>query len=146
VASAGKLQACFLRLVAWAHHRLTAGAHAEGGTTILPKSGTSLRTIRRGGTLTYSNHQLLTLWAATCAEHVLDLFEVGSARDPRPRQAIEHARAWVRGEAKMMEARAAGGHAMGDSNANRSVINCRRLFASSGLMTRGAERHLLVGV
>src|SRR5215470_11216917 len=27
--------------------------------------------------------------------------------------AIEHARAWVRGEVKMMQARAAGGHAMG---------------------------------
>ena len=28
-------------------------------------------------------------------------------------EAIEHARAWVRGEVKMMQARAAGGHAMG---------------------------------
>ena len=33
--------------------------------------------------------------------------------DPRPRAAIEHARAWTRGEVKMMQARAAGGHAMG---------------------------------
>ena len=32
---------------------------------------------------------------------------------PRPRQAIEHARAWVRGEVTMTQARAAGGHAMG---------------------------------
>jgi hypothetical protein len=70
-------------------------------------------TIRRGGTLTDSDHQLLTLWAATCAEHVLDLFESAQPGDPRPHQAIEHARAWVRGEVKMMEARAAGGHAMG---------------------------------
>jgi Imm-5 like putative immunity protein len=70
-------------------------------------------TIRRGGSLTDSDHQLLALWAATCAEHVLDLFESAQPGDPRPRQAIEHARAWVRGEVKMMEARAAGGHAMG---------------------------------
>ena len=70
-------------------------------------------TIRRGGTLTDSDHQLLTLWAATCAEHVLDLFESAQPEDPRPRRAIEHSRAWVRGEVKMMEARAAGGHAMG---------------------------------
>jgi hypothetical protein len=27
-------------------------------------------TIRRGGTLTDSDHKLLALWAATCAEHV----------------------------------------------------------------------------
>jgi len=69
-------------------------------------------TIRRGGTLTDPDHQLLALWAASCAEHVLDLFESVQPDDPRPRQAIEHARAWARGEVKMMQARAAGGHAM----------------------------------
>lgn len=70
-------------------------------------------TIRRGGTLTDSDHHLLALWAATCAEHVLDRFESVRPEDPRPRQAIEAARAWVRGELKMMQARALGGHAMG---------------------------------
>jgi len=69
-------------------------------------------TIRRGGTLTDSDHHLLALWAASCAEHVLPLFEAVQPADPRPRRAIEHARAWVRGEATMMQARAAGGHAM----------------------------------
>ncbi len=69
--------------------------------------------IRRGGTLTDSDHNLFALWAASCAEHVLDLFESTQPWDPRPRQAIEHARAWVRGEVGMMQARAAGGHAMG---------------------------------
>lgn len=70
-------------------------------------------TIRRGGTLSDSDHQLLALWAASCAEHVLDLFESAQPGDLRPRQAIEGARGWVRGEVKMMEARAMGGHAMG---------------------------------
>jgi hypothetical protein len=70
-------------------------------------------TIRRGGTLTDSDHHLLALWAASCAEHVLDLFESAQPGDLRPRQAIEHARAWVRGEVTMTRARAAGGHAMG---------------------------------
>lgn len=70
-------------------------------------------TIRRGGTLTDSDHHLLALWAASCAEHVLPLFEAAHPGDPRPRQAVEHARAWVRGEVRMMESRAAGGHAMG---------------------------------
>jgi hypothetical protein len=83
-------------------------------TMILPKErDPRLVTIRRGGTLTDSDHHLLALWAATCAEHVLHLFESTRPEDPRPRQAIEHARAWVRGEVKMMQARAAGGHAMG---------------------------------
>jgi thymidine phosphorylase len=69
-------------------------------------------TIRRDGTLTDSDHHLLALWAASCAEHVLELFESALPGDRRPRQAIEHARAWARGELKMMQARAAGGHAM----------------------------------
>lgn len=72
-----------------------------------------LVTVRRGGTLTDADHHLLALWAALCAEHVLGFFEEVRPEDPRPRHAIEHARAWVRGEVKMMEARAAGGHAMG---------------------------------
>jgi hypothetical protein len=70
-------------------------------------------TIRRGGTLTDSDHHLLALWAASCAEHVLALFESAQPDDSRPRLAIEHARAWVRGEVTMTESRAAGGHAMG---------------------------------
>lgn len=70
-------------------------------------------TVRRGGTLTDDDHRLLALWAASCAEHVLGLFESARPDDPRPRRAIEHARAWVRGEVAMMQARAAGGHAMG---------------------------------
>lgn len=70
-------------------------------------------TIRRGGSLTDTDHHLLALWAALCAEHVLPLFESVRLDDPRPRQAIEAARAWTRGELKMMEVRAIGGHAMG---------------------------------
>ena len=81
---------------------------------ILPKErDPRFITIRRGGSLTDADHQLLALWAAACAEHVLPLFEGVEPEDPRPRQAIEQIRAWVRGEVGMMEARAAGGQAMG---------------------------------
>jgi hypothetical protein len=72
-----------------------------------------LVTIRRGGTLSDPDHHLLALWAASCAEHVLGIFESDQPDDPRPRQAIEHARAWVRGEVTMTQSRTAGGHAMG---------------------------------
>jgi hypothetical protein len=82
-------------------------------TMILPKvRDPRFVTIRRGGTLTDSDHQLLALWAASCAEHVLGLFESARPEDPRPRQAIEHARAWVRGEVTMTQARTAAGRAM----------------------------------
>ena len=87
-------------------------ALAGGLGVILPKiRDPRLVTIRRGGSLTDSDHQLLVLWAALCAEHVLHLFEAVQPGDPRPRQALEQARAWVRGEIKMSQARAAGGHA-----------------------------------
>jgi hypothetical protein len=70
-------------------------------------------TVRRGGTLSDTNHHLLALWAAACAEHVLHFFEEVQPEDDRPRQAIEQVRAWVRGEIRMSQSRATGGHAMG---------------------------------
>ncbi len=80
---------------------------------ILPKDrDPRFITIRRGGTLTDADHRLLALWAAACAEHVLHLFEAAQPSDPRPCLAVEQIRAWTRGELKMMETRAAGGHAM----------------------------------
>ena len=80
---------------------------------ILPKDrDPRFITIRRGGTLTDSDHQLLALWAATCAEHVLHLFESAQPSDPRPRQAIEQVRALTCGEVRMSQSRAAGGRAM----------------------------------
>jgi hypothetical protein len=79
---------------------------------ILPKDrDPRFITIRRGGTLTDSDHRLLALWAAVCAEHVLHLFESMQPLDPRPRQAIEQTRAWARGEIKMSQSRDSAGHA-----------------------------------
>lgn len=80
---------------------------------ILPKDrDPRFITIRCGGTLTDTDHHLLALWAAACAQHVLHLFESEQPSDPRPRQAIEQIRAWARGEISMSQSRAAGGHAM----------------------------------
>lgn len=85
---------------------------------ILPKvRDPRLVTIRRGGTLTDANHQLLARWAAACAAHVLPLFEAERPDDARPLRAIEAAQAWSRGEMPMMEARAIGGHAMAAARA-----------------------------
>jgi hypothetical protein len=83
-----------------------------GGVILSKERDPRLVTIRRGGTLTDDDHHLLALWAASCAEHVLHLFEAARPEDPRPRHAIEQARAWARSEITMTEARTAGGHAM----------------------------------
>lgn len=72
-----------------------------------------LTTVRRGGTMSDDDHRLLARWAATCAEHVLPLFESARPDDPRPREATAAIRAWTRGEIAMMACRAVGGHAMG---------------------------------
>ena len=85
---------------------------------ILPKNrDPRLVTIRRGGTLTDSDHRLLALWAATCAEHVLHFFASVQPEDPRPRHAIDQARAWAHGDITMTESRTAAGHANGAARA-----------------------------
>jgi hypothetical protein len=66
-----------------------------------------LVTVRRGGTLTDSDHRLLAAWAAACAEHVLHLFEQAHPGDERPRRAVEQARAWACGGITMTQARTA---------------------------------------
>lgn len=53
------------------------------------------------------DHDLLALWAAECAERALPYFEDWYPKDDRPRNAVEAARAWVRGEISTGEARAA---------------------------------------
>jgi hypothetical protein len=97
---------------------------------ILPKDrDPRFITIRRGGTLTDSDHRLLALWAAACAEHVLHLFESVRPSDPRPRQAIEQVRAWARGEIRMSQSRVAAGHANG---AARELRGARHAAYAAG--------------
>ena len=100
-----------------------------------------LVTIRRGGTLTDPDHHLLALWAAVCAEHVLPLFEAARPGDPRPREAIEHARAWVRGEVRMMQARAAGGHAMGAARELRGAPRFAAYAAGQAAVVADVAAH-----
>lgn len=63
------------------------------------------------------------MWAADCAEHVLPLFEAVRPSDKRVRHAIDLARAWARGEIKMIDARTAAGHANG---AARDLVGAPR--------------------
>jgi hypothetical protein len=78
-----------------------------------------------GGT---PEHKRLTSWAADCAEQVLSLFEEVCLNDDRPRQAIAAARAWVRNELTVPEARryAFAAHAAARESENPAAIAAAR--------------------
>ncbi|MCC3273521.1 hypothetical protein MUK71_01360 [Arthrobacter zhangbolii] len=102
-----------------------------------------LVSVRRGGLLTEADHRLLALWAATCAEHVLELFEISNRADDRPRRAIEAVRAWTRGEVKMMATRAIGGHAMGAARPLRGASRFAAYAAGQAACVAHVPEHNL---
>lgn len=88
-------------------------------------------TIRRGGTLTDSDHHLLALWAAACAEHVLPLFETVCPNDFRPQRAVEAARAWVNGEITMAMSKVAAGVSQDAAREVKPISEAARMAALS---------------
>ncbi len=56
-------------------------------------------------TLSENDRRILAVWAADCAERVLPIFEAASPLDTRPRDAINGARAFARGELRIGPAR-----------------------------------------
>jgi hypothetical protein len=94
---------------------------------ILPtKRDPRLITVRRGGTLLDTDHHLLALWAADCADHVLQHFEGVQPDDHRPREALEILHAWVRGERTMRDAHNA---AFASNAAARNVSGAAKFAA-----------------
>jgi len=65
-------------------------------------------------------HKTLVLWTIDCAERVLKIFEERHPDDRRPREALEAARVWARGEIKMPAAKKAA-HAA--HNAATAVVD-----------------------
>lgn len=102
-----------------------------------------LITIRRGGSLTDADHKLLALWAASCAEHVLPLFESVAPEDPRPRLAIAATRAWAAGELKMMESRAKGGESMAAARPLKSAARFAAYAAGQAACVPHVPEHNL---
>ena len=111
---------------------------------ILPKvRDPRLVTIRRGGSLTDSDHHLLALWAASCADHVLEFFEAARPDDPRPRAALDEVRGWARGEIGMIQARAAGGHAMAAARPLRDAARYAAFAAGQAAVVAHVAAHEL---
>ena len=87
-----------------------------------------LITQRRGGSLTDDDHRMLAEWAVTCAEHVLHLYDREASQDVRPREALDIARAWIRGDATMKTAHQA---AFAANAAGRGLTDAARFAALS---------------
>ena len=71
----------------------------------------TLRHVTSPQTLCLEDRRRLSAWAADCAERVLALYEAEAPSDGRPRQAIDAARSFARGEvgaAHMILARGGG--------------------------------------
>lgn len=111
---------------------------------ILPKKrDPRFITVRRGGTLQDTNHRLLAIWAADCAQHVLHLFEERRPNDKRPRRAIELAYAWARGEIMMSQSRTAGGHAMAAARDLRGAARYAAYAAGQAAVVAHVAAHEL---
>ena len=111
---------------------------------ILPKKrDPRFITVRRGGTLQDSDHHLLAVWAADCAQHVLHLFEEMQPNDDRPRRAIELTRAWARDEIMMSQSRAAGGHAMAAARVQSGAVRHAAFAAGQAAVVAHVAAHEL---
>lgn len=79
-------------------------------------------------TLSESDRRVLASWAADCAERTLPLFLAEAPDDPRPREAIEGARAFAHDEIRIGTARAlaAGAHAAAREVTNPAAVAAAR--------------------
>jgi hypothetical protein len=100
-------------------------------------------------TLGEGERRVLAPWAADCAERVLPLFERVAHGDRRPREAIEAARAFGRGELRIGAARAAAAaaHAAARAISGAAAVNAARAAghaaatAHMGAHARGAPAY-----
>lgn len=93
-----------------------------------------------------SDHKVLGIWAADCAERVLPYFEKKSPHDDRPRKAIASVREWVRtGVFKMTTVRKASldAHAAARSVTQDDVARSAARAAGQAAATPHVPRHAL---
>ncbi|WP_374315558.1 putative immunity protein [Microbacterium sp.] len=91
--------------------------------------------------LSEADRRLLAVWAADCAERVLPLFEAESA-DERPRDAIERARAFGRGDltaAGEIRRRFVAGRAAHSASSPAGAAAARAAAQASGVAHMGAH-------
>lgn len=97
----------------------------------------------RGGPLGRTEHYLLSIWAAACAEHVLSHF-TAHASDDRPRQAVETARIWAKGEIRVGVAQqaAVAAHAAAREATDPAAVAAARAAGHAAATAHCAEHSL----
>ena len=93
-------------------------------------------------TLNDSDRRLVASWAADCAERVLPIFEAEAPGDGRPRDAVERARAYGRGEldaADEIRRRFIAGRAARVVSSPAAVAAARSAAQASGVAHMGAH-------
>lgn len=92
--------------------------------------------------LSESDRRLVAAWSADCAERVLELFEAEAPDDDRPRDAIERARAFSRGEltaAGEIKRRFVAGRAARAASSPAAVAAARSAAQAAGVAHMGAH-------
>jgi len=92
--------------------------------------------------LSEAERRIAALWAADCAERVLPLFEAEAPNDDRPRDGIERARAFGRGEldtAEQIRDRFVAGRAAQSVKRPAAVAAARAAGQASGVAHEGAR-------
>lgn len=93
-------------------------------------------------TLSEADRRVVAAWAADCAERVLELFEAEAPQDDRPRDAIDRARAFARGEltaAGEIRRRFVAGRAAHVVSSPAAVAAARSAAQASGVAHMGAH-------
>ncbi len=94
------------------------------------------------------NQRDQALWAADCAEHVLPFFEAKCPGEVRPREAIEAARAWARGEIRCGAARKAAlaAHAAAREAGDGAAVAAARAAGHAAATTHVARHSAGAGL
>lgn len=94
-------------------------------------------------------HRTLVVWALECAQPYLAFFEAARPEEGRPRQALETAGRWARGQAKMPEAKKAihaahsAAAAVGDATPQAAALMAAGRALGHAAATVHVETHAL---
>lgn len=100
--------------------------------------------VHRGGSLSKEHHSALASWAASCAEHVLHLFDAEHGEDGRVRAAICVARDWAAGSVTVGDGQKAAlsAHAAARDSSSAAAVAAARSAGHAAAVAHMADHCL----